>query len=127
MKYNFVKSVQVAINFLCNYEKDGSVMIRNWKNFVWFGEITLEEPREIGNDTSSGSVFKIIERKIIFYGHKGIALAEIVVRGNEFTNSDKSKPTFWKVIQIGYRREYDESQLYNEYSWIETEIEDVLI
>jgi hypothetical protein len=127
MKYNFAKSVQVAINFLCNYEQDGSVVIRDWKNFIWFNGITTEEPREIGSYPTGGSVFKILERKIIFHGYKETVLAEITLVGNEFTNSDQSKPTFWKVTKIGYRKEYDETKLYDEYRWIEAEVEGVLI
>ncbi|MEI6316288.1 MAG: hypothetical protein WCO65_01000 [bacterium] len=127
MRHDFAKNVQVAINFLHNYEEDGILMMHNWKNFVWFRGIQMESVKEIGNDTSGGSVFKILERKIVFYGHKEIVLAEVVVRGNEFTNSDQSKPTFWKVTKIGYRKEYDESKLYDEYRWIEIEVEGPLM
>lgn len=122
MKYDFAKNVQVAINSLLNYEVDGSIMIRSWKNFVWFREINAEPIEEIGSGISNSSVFKILERKITFYSDTKILLAEIVLRGNELTNSDESKPISWKVTKICYRKDYNEKQLYDEYRWVETEV-----
>lgn len=127
MKYDFAKNVQIAINFLYTYEEDGIQVMCSWKNFDWFSGIEMESVREIGSDTSGGLVCKILERKIVFYGHKEIALAEIIVRGNEYTNSNESKPTFWKVTKISYRKEYDETKLYDPYRWIETEVEGTLM
>lgn len=122
--YKFGKSLQIAINFLHNFKENNSPVINNWKHFIWFDKIIPGVVRKIGENTSNASKFNVLEKEILFYGYRGTLLASVCLRGNEFTNSDESKPTFWQVTKIGYAQNYDESRTFAESEWIEKEIEE---
>ena len=119
-KYQFNKSQQVAISFLCNFPEATNC----WKNFTWFHQMTLSKIEEVGEDFSGGSKFIKIKREISFYGYRDILIAQVHLEGTRFTNSDQRQPTFWKVVEIEYSTNYDESRTFLEQIWNKVTIEE---
>ena len=118
--HQFSKSQQVAIAFLTNFTE----AISCWKNFVWFQRIEISDVREIGEDSSNSSKFKKLEKRIFFYGYNDILIAKVTLNGNQFTNTDNSKPTFWKVVEVHYVNNHDESRPSLPSSWTKAKIEE---
>ena len=103
-------SLQIAINFLQQLEENNSLIIKNWKNFVWFNFIGVGETQEVGQDISRGSVYTMLEKTFSFYGYKETLIAKVHLKGNKFTNTDQTTPTFWRVAKVEYALDYDESR-----------------
>ena len=119
--YEFPKSMQVAISFLSNFTE----ATKSWKNFIWFHNIA---PCEIEKDEicfseETASKYKKMQRRVFFYGYKNKLIARVLLEGNQFINSDHSKPTFWKVVEVHYVNNYDESSITTLPSWTRTKIE----
>ena len=120
--YQFSKSLQVAIDFLLNFQENNSRVVTNWKNFTWFEKIAPGEVRNVGEDVSNASRFNMLERQILFYGYKETLLACVYLEGNEFTNPDETKPTFWQVVKVDYVEDFDGSRIFATPELIEVEI-----
>jgi hypothetical protein len=120
--YEFSKSLQVAISFLFNFTE----ATKSWKNFIWFHEIIPGQI--ILNKTclseGTASKYKKIKRAIYFHGYKNKQIARVFLEGNEFTSTDQSKQTFWKVVEVHYVNNYDESRTFLNPEWTKVKIEE---
>jgi len=121
--YEFSKSEQVATRFLSDFFEATS----NWKNFTWFHKITTSEIEEAEECLIDASKCKRIKRMVFFYGYRNTLIARVYLEGNQFTNSDGSKPTFWKVTEVHYVNNYDESRIFLWLEWTKKKIEGVLV
>lgn len=110
IKIKITESLQVAINFLQKLEDNNSLVIKNWKNFFWFNYIGVGDTQEVGQDTTRGSVYTMLEKTISFYGYKETLIARVHLKGNRFKNTDETTPTFWRVAKVEYALDYDESR-----------------
>jgi hypothetical protein len=116
--HQFSKSQQVAISFLSNFTEATS----SWKNFIWFHRISMSDIDKIRESSSGGSRFKKIKRTFFFYGYRETLIAKVILEGNQFTNTDESKPTFWKVIEVHYVNNYDGSKILFARTWIKVQV-----
>ena len=49
-------------------------------------------------------------------------MAIVYLEGNEFQNSDGSKPGFWKVVGVDYVKNYDAARVFLAPEWIKINI-----
>ena len=115
--FEFCKSLQVAISSLSNF----TGAISSWEHFIWFEKIIPSEIQEVAECVENGVYFKKIKRNVAFYGYKNNLIAEVCLEGNVFFNANA---TFWKVVEIRYVKNYDESRIFLKKEWIEEKIEE---
>jgi hypothetical protein len=89
-----------------------------WKNFTFFQEIVPGNINRVGEARSSSSTYQKLQRKVLFYGDSKKLMATVFLIGNEFKNTDESKPTFWRVVDVHLLEKYDESRIFDKSNWM---------
>ena len=128
----FSKSLVVAIRFLMvlisgQLESD-HLTKPNWKDFDWFRRIKPGKISKGGRFREKATEFQELQRKVSFFGHenKKVLLAVVRLKGFETENPDGTKPTFWKVVSVGYRPYHDSSTVcahLESENWIDVELD----
>lgn len=116
--YKLCKSTQVAIDFLMKIIYGNILPAPLWKNFTFFQEIVPGNINRVGEARSSSSTYQKLQRKVLFYGDSKKLMATVFLIGNEFKNTDESKPTFWRVVDVHLLEKYDESRIFDKSNWM---------